>query len=67
MTKAGYMTEGEVAEMFNVSIHTVRQWRQRGQGPPYRKIVSQVRYLKDDVEKWADGNMVIAEAKVKQK
>lgn len=48
------LLEGEVAELLNVSVHTLRGWRQKKLGPPYAKVGGLVRYRRAEVEKWLD-------------
>jgi len=49
------LTQQEVAEMLNVSVGTVENWRYRGVGPAYIKLGpgtrgTKVRYRIEDVE-----------------
>ena len=53
------MTTEELAELLNVAVRTVTQWRYRdppgggGYGPPYRRIGYRiVRYYPEDVGPW---------------
>lgn len=45
----------DVAAMLGVSVHTVRSWRQRGQGPPAYAMVKSIRYDRSEVERWRAG------------
>ncbi|MEW5832331.1 MAG: helix-turn-helix domain-containing protein [Campylobacterota bacterium] len=52
-----FLKDTEVAEMINVSVHTLRTWRERGRGPKYIKAEGKrgaVRYELDDVLKWIE-------------
>jgi predicted DNA-binding transcriptional regulator AlpA len=47
------LTEKDVARLLAVSIHTMRSWRQRKQGPPWRKLLKGgVRYDQAELEQW---------------
>lgn len=47
-------TAFDVAAYLNVSVHTVRKWRQYDR-IPYLKINGSVRYVPADVMAWATG------------
>lgn len=50
---AEWLSEAQVADLLGYSVGTVRQWRQRGQGPRYYKHGPRViRYLRSDVDRW---------------
>ena len=52
MTEKIIKTE-EVAEMLSVSVHTVKKWRQKEQGPPFRRIEKRmIRYRESEVWNW---------------
>lgn len=60
-----FLKDIEVAEMINVSVHTLRTWRERGRGPKYIKAEGKrgaVRYELDDVLKWIEESRDRAEA-----
>lgn len=46
------MTASEVADLFGVSIWTVRSWARRKQGPPFYRIVGSIRYDRAEVLAW---------------
>lgn len=48
--KAANLTDIDLAERWNVSVRTIRKWRQAGGGPRFRKFGSAVRYSLADVE-----------------
>ena len=39
-----YLSELELATRWSVSVKTLQKWRYSGEGPPYQKFVSAVRY-----------------------
>ena len=47
-----FLTEKDVAQLYNVSIATVRRWRLLRLGPVYRKFGKAVRYSMSDVQAW---------------
>jgi excisionase family DNA binding protein len=44
----------EVAEVLNVPVHTLDQWRSKGKGPNYIKVGRHVRYRWAAVNAWLD-------------
>ena len=56
------MTESELAELERVTVRTVREWRQRGTGPPYRKLgpgkSALVRYPVAQYRTWRESTIV---------
>lgn len=53
------LSEKEVAELLNVHIQTLRNWRFNGKGPPYLKIQTAVRYDLKDVENYKNACRVV--------
>jgi len=51
------MTETEAAELANLSVKTLRNWRLKGGGPTYAKLGSLVRYRRRDLASWVDRNL----------
>ena len=47
-----HLTEGELADMLNISVATLRRWRLLGHGPKFVKFGSAVRYSSEDVQEW---------------
>lgn len=50
-------TESDVAEILNVSVRTLQQWRVSGFGPRFIKVGRAVRYRLSDVQDWIDRNI----------
>jgi hypothetical protein len=48
----GYTPEAETAEELNISIHTLRKWRQLRVGPPWVQIGRQIHYPDDGRAAW---------------
>ncbi|KQT74864.1 hypothetical protein ASG51_22875 [Methylobacterium sp. Leaf465] len=48
------LNETEAAEMLAVSPVTLRSWRSRETGPPYRKHGGRVAYAVDELRAWSD-------------
>jgi hypothetical protein len=48
----GYAPEAETAEALNVSVRTLRKWRQEGLGPPYVKFGRQIHYSFEGRAAW---------------
>lgn len=46
--------EQEVATQLGVSKHTLRNWRQKGTGPPWYKMGHAVRYKGRDIDKYLE-------------
>jgi excisionase family DNA binding protein len=49
-----YLTERQVAERLQVSEGTLRRWRSEGRGPPSLRLGRLVRYLRRDLDAWAE-------------
>lgn len=47
-----YLTPGQTAERYQVSIETLKDWRYHNRGPKYVKLGQQVRYRLRDLERW---------------
>jgi predicted DNA-binding transcriptional regulator AlpA len=56
------LTETELAELEQLSVRTIREWRQKGTGPPYRKLgpgkMAPVRYPVAAYRAWREQNLV---------
>jgi len=46
------MSVRELAELLQVSVKTVYDWRYRGLGPAAIKVGRHVRYEPDEIERW---------------
>jgi excisionase family DNA binding protein len=49
-----YLTPDEIAEIFEVPLETVYQWRRKHTGPPGFRIGKHVRYDPTDVRAYVD-------------
>jgi hypothetical protein len=52
------MTEGQTAELTNVAVKTLRNWRVRGDGPKFAKLGALVRYRRRDVVAWVEQRLL---------
>jgi hypothetical protein len=48
----GYTPEAETADALNVSLRTLRKWRQEGLGPSYVKFGRQIHYSVEGRAAW---------------
>lgn len=48
------MTPAEVAEMLNMPVATLREWRAKRTGPRGYRIGRHVRYRREEVERWLE-------------
>jgi hypothetical protein len=48
----GYTPEAETAHELNVSVRTLRKWRQEGAGPSYVKFGRQIHYSNEGRAAW---------------
>jgi hypothetical protein len=48
----GYTPESETAEELNVSVRTLRKWRQLRIGPPYIEVGRQIHYGDESRAAW---------------
>jgi predicted DNA-binding transcriptional regulator AlpA len=65
MSDQRILKEQDVALLISVSVHTLRAWRWRKEGPAYFKVGSCVRYHQSSVEAYLNRHMVDPEAKPK--
>lgn len=53
------LTEDQVAEMLQISVHTLAKLRAKGlDAPPHIKIGGKIRYIKGSVEDWLKRNEI---------
>lgn len=52
MTVGTMFTPEQLSERLQVSTKTLANWRNRKEGPPYRKIRGVVRYFSDEIEQY---------------
>jgi predicted DNA-binding transcriptional regulator AlpA len=58
MENRDFLTERQAAEYSGFSIHTLRQWRQRKTGFPWKKLRSgSIRYSKSKIDKYMVDSM----------
>lgn len=50
------MTPDDVAAMLSVSVSTLANWRSASTGPKWRKPGGRVRYWREDVVAWINGD-----------
>ena len=51
-----YLNSEQAAEYLGISTATLKNWRKRGDGPPFIKVNARViRYLRCDLDAWMDG------------
>jgi predicted DNA-binding transcriptional regulator AlpA len=48
------LNEHEVAEILRVKSATLQAWRYYKTGPAYIRVGRLIRYLREDVEQWAE-------------
>lgn len=53
------MTEAELAEMLELKVSTLADWRQAQKGPHAVKLAKSFFYRREDVEEWIKENVVI--------
>ena len=51
-----FMTARQCAQLIGVSVGTLARWRGVGKGPNYCKLGNSIRYMLEDVIKWAHDN-----------
>lgn len=51
-TRARLLTPAQVAELTGLAVGTLAKLRLRGEGAPFIKLGSAVRYHEDDVQAW---------------
>ena len=53
---AEYLSEVETGAELNTALRTLRDWRQKGEGPPYLKIARRVWYPRAGLAAWLKAN-----------
>jgi len=51
-TPSRLLTIEEVADLLQLPVNTLYQWRSRGDGPPGMRLGRHVRYSPEGVERW---------------
>lgn len=54
MEQSDLITLGQVAEITNTPLNTVRYWRATGQGPRFARIGRRVMARRSEVEAWIE-------------
>ena len=60
---AKLLTETQVSMVFNISINTLRYWRQCGDGPNYIKLGKLVRYDEGELESYLQRRTCVSKAR----
>lgn len=50
-----YLSPDDLADLFDVSVETVYQWRRKRTGPPGFRVGRHVRYDPDELLRWVAG------------
>lgn len=56
-----YLRSKQAAVYTGFSDETLRNWRVRGVGPRYQKLVGQIRYRLTDLDAWLDAHFIEVE------
>ena len=54
-----YLTTEEAGEYIGIATGTLEQWRHFGKGPAYHKFGRSVRYKPEELDRWADKQIVL--------
>jgi hypothetical protein len=54
----GYTPEAETAEQLNISVRTLRKWRQLKIGPPWVEVGRQIHYPDESRTAWIKSRVV---------
>lgn len=57
-----YVNSAEAAAYLGVVDRTLKKWRDKGTGPRYQKVASEVRYQFSDMDAWLEACYVDAKA-----
>jgi predicted DNA-binding transcriptional regulator AlpA len=60
---AKLLTETQVSMVFNISLNTLRYWRQCGDGPNYIKLGKLVRYDEAELESYLQRRTCVSKAR----
>lgn len=50
--KTKFLNERETAQFLQISIHTVRKWREQGKGPPVTRVGDRCLYNAFELGRW---------------
>lgn len=56
--RLGLITQEEFADMLDITVETIREWRRLGQGPDFVKTGKGVMYRDTDILEWLKLNVV---------
>lgn len=56
-SQLGLFTVDEVAEVLDVTPHTLAQWRAEKRGPSFVKLGRSVFYRRTDIEEWVNNSV----------
>jgi hypothetical protein len=59
MNTPKWISEKPVSKIVDVKVQTLRNWRFRGEGPPYSKVNRSVRYKLEDVLNFMESKKVV--------
>jgi excisionase family DNA binding protein len=49
-----YLTPRQAADWFGLSVRTLDRYRASGEGPAFHRFGGRIRYLREDLQAWAD-------------
>ena len=58
-----FLTPDQVAERYQVSLDTLKEWRYRRRGPEFLRIGKRVRYREADLLRWEQQQEAAARAR----
>jgi predicted site-specific integrase-resolvase len=58
-----FLTPDQVAERYQVSLDTLKEWRYRRRGPEFLRIGKRVRYREADLLRWEQEQEAAARAR----
>jgi excisionase family DNA binding protein len=56
LTRSPILNPVQVADLLQVPVRTLEEWRHKKTGPPYRKVGRHVRYQYSKVMEWFESN-----------
>jgi predicted site-specific integrase-resolvase len=55
-----FLTPDQVAERYQISPDSLKEWRYKGRGPKYIRIGKRVRYRESDLLRWEEEQEALA-------
>lgn len=56
----GILSEGDLADLLDITKETLQVWRSEGKGPPFTRLGKSIFYRIQDFQNWVAGNVALS-------